>query len=147
MPHFRIMKAQTLGDTSQMEFMRGRRILEINPKHPIIQDLNVYWTFPPIGLQFYFHHCIILLLVSFDAVLICEICKLEYDANHLIGIKGRYWTCTVCTPFGSAVCLQRYSKKCTCSGNGWPSLRDCSAIQWFHGKHSLYFFLDVILDG
>lgn len=37
----RIMKAQTLGDNSQMEFMRGRRILEINPTHPIIQDLNV----------------------------------------------------------------------------------------------------------
>lgn len=35
------MKAQTLGDNSQMEFMRGRRILEINPNHPIIQDLNV----------------------------------------------------------------------------------------------------------
>ncbi|KAJ7521076.1 hypothetical protein O6H91_19G036700 [Diphasiastrum complanatum] len=36
----RIMKAQTLGDASQLEFMRGRRILEINPNHPIIQDLN-----------------------------------------------------------------------------------------------------------
>ncbi|KAL3683593.1 hypothetical protein R1sor_001615 [Riccia sorocarpa] len=36
----RIMKAQTLGDNSQMEFMRGRRILEVNPNHPIIQDLN-----------------------------------------------------------------------------------------------------------
>lgn len=36
----RLMKAQTLGDTSTLEFMRGRRILEINPDHPIIQDLN-----------------------------------------------------------------------------------------------------------
>ncbi|KMZ74338.1 Chaperone protein htpG family protein [Zostera marina] len=36
----RLMKAQTLGDTSSMEFMRGRRILEINPDHPIIKDLN-----------------------------------------------------------------------------------------------------------
>ncbi|KAJ8492834.1 hypothetical protein OPV22_014555 [Ensete ventricosum] len=36
----RLMKAQTLGDTSSLEFMRGRRILEINPEHPIIQDLN-----------------------------------------------------------------------------------------------------------
>lgn len=35
------MKAQTLGDTSSLEFMRGRRILEINPDHPIIKDLNV----------------------------------------------------------------------------------------------------------
>ncbi|KAL8161432.1 hypothetical protein V2J09_012921 [Rumex salicifolius] len=36
----RLMKAQTLGDTSTLEFMRGRRILEINPDHPIIKDLN-----------------------------------------------------------------------------------------------------------
>ena len=37
----RLMKAQTLGDTSSLEFMRGRRIFEINPDHPIIKDLNV----------------------------------------------------------------------------------------------------------
>lgn len=36
----RIMKAQSLGDTSSMSFMHGRRILEINPDHPIIQSLN-----------------------------------------------------------------------------------------------------------
>ncbi|KAM3269337.1 heat shock protein 90-5, chloroplastic [Capsicum chacoense] len=36
----RLMRAQTLGDTSTLEFMRGRRILEINPDHPIIKDLN-----------------------------------------------------------------------------------------------------------
>lgn len=36
----RIMKAQTLGDESTMDFMRGRRVLEINPDHPIIKDLN-----------------------------------------------------------------------------------------------------------
>ncbi|XP_010261402.1 PREDICTED: heat shock protein 90-5, chloroplastic-like [Nelumbo nucifera] len=36
----RLMKAQTLGDTSTLEFMRGRRILEVNPDHPIIKDLN-----------------------------------------------------------------------------------------------------------
>ncbi|KAK9116392.1 hypothetical protein Sjap_015339 [Stephania japonica] len=36
----RLMKAQTLGDSSSLEFMRGRRILEINPDHPIIKDLN-----------------------------------------------------------------------------------------------------------
>jgi hypothetical protein len=35
------MKAQTLGDQSSLEFMRGRRILEINPDHPIIKDMNV----------------------------------------------------------------------------------------------------------
>ncbi|CAI0390363.1 unnamed protein product, partial [Linum tenue] len=36
----RLMKAQALGDTSSMEFVRGRRILEINPYHPIVKDLN-----------------------------------------------------------------------------------------------------------
>lgn len=36
----RLMKAQTLGDTSSLEFMRGRRILEINPDHPVVKDLH-----------------------------------------------------------------------------------------------------------
>ncbi|KAI9091934.1 hypothetical protein K1719_027869 [Acacia pycnantha] len=36
----RLMKAQTLGDTASLEFMRGRRILEVNPDHPIVRDLN-----------------------------------------------------------------------------------------------------------
>lgn len=36
----RLMKAQTMGDTSSMEFMRSRRILEINPEHTIIKSLN-----------------------------------------------------------------------------------------------------------
>ncbi|XP_022725781.1 heat shock protein 90-5, chloroplastic-like isoform X2 [Durio zibethinus] len=36
----RLMKAQALGDTESLEFMRGRRILEINPDNPIIRDLN-----------------------------------------------------------------------------------------------------------
>ncbi|GAB2280149.1 hypothetical protein Dimus_014786 [Dionaea muscipula] len=36
----RLMKAQTLGDTTTLEFMRGRRILEINPDHPIVKDLR-----------------------------------------------------------------------------------------------------------
>ena len=40
----RLMKAQTLGDTSTLEFMRGRRILEVNPDHPIIKDLNVRFS-------------------------------------------------------------------------------------------------------
>ncbi len=33
----RIMKAQSLGDNKAMEYMKGRKILEINPTHPIIQ--------------------------------------------------------------------------------------------------------------
>lgn len=36
----RLMKAQTVGDTSSLEFMRGRRVFEINPDHPIIKNLN-----------------------------------------------------------------------------------------------------------
>ncbi|KAL8256134.1 hypothetical protein R6Q59_031201 [Mikania micrantha] len=46
----RLMKAQTLGDTSTLEFMRGRRIMEVNPDHPIIKDLNVtnYLCYPTI---------------------------------------------------------------------------------------------------
>ncbi|XP_010547210.1 PREDICTED: heat shock protein 90-6, mitochondrial-like isoform X2 [Tarenaya hassleriana] len=36
----RLMKAQTVGDTSSLEFMRGRRVFEINPDHPIINNLN-----------------------------------------------------------------------------------------------------------
>ncbi|XP_043691547.1 heat shock protein 90-6, mitochondrial isoform X2 [Telopea speciosissima] len=36
----RLMKAQTVGDTSSLDYMRGRRVFEINPDHPIIKDLN-----------------------------------------------------------------------------------------------------------
>ncbi|KAF5733054.1 heat shock protein 83 isoform X2 [Tripterygium wilfordii] len=36
----RLMKSQTVGDTSSLEFMRGRRVLEINPEHSIIKNLN-----------------------------------------------------------------------------------------------------------
>lgn len=37
----RLMKAQTTGDTSSLDFMRSRRVFEINPNHPIIKDLHV----------------------------------------------------------------------------------------------------------
>ncbi|XP_047320507.1 heat shock protein 90-6, mitochondrial [Impatiens glandulifera] len=36
----RLMKAQTVGDAANYEFMKGRRVLEINPEHPIIKTLN-----------------------------------------------------------------------------------------------------------
>ncbi|EEF30688.1 heat shock protein 90-6, mitochondrial [Ricinus communis] len=36
----RLMKSQTIGDTSSLEFMRGRRVFEINPEHAIIKSLN-----------------------------------------------------------------------------------------------------------
>ena len=47
------MKAQALGDTSSLEFMRGRRILEVNPEHPIIKDLKVRL----LELEFWFMTC------------------------------------------------------------------------------------------
>jgi heat shock protein beta len=41
------MKAQAMGaDPQQMEYMRGRKILEINPNHPIIKDLDVSTSIP-----------------------------------------------------------------------------------------------------
>lgn len=36
----RLMKAQTVGDSSSLDFMRSRRVFEINPEHPIIQTLS-----------------------------------------------------------------------------------------------------------
>ncbi|KAG1367037.1 putative Heat shock protein 90-6, mitochondrial [Cocos nucifera] len=35
-----LMRSQTLGDVSSLEFMRSRRVFEINPEHPIIKNLN-----------------------------------------------------------------------------------------------------------
>lgn len=35
------MKAQTVGDTSSLDFMRSRRVFEVNPEHPIIKNLDV----------------------------------------------------------------------------------------------------------
>jgi molecular chaperone HtpG len=36
----RIMRAQTLHDSSSMSYMRSQRILELNPKHPIVLELK-----------------------------------------------------------------------------------------------------------
>ncbi|KAJ6880521.1 heat shock protein 90-6 [Populus alba x Populus x berolinensis] len=36
----RLMKSQTVGDMSSLEFMRGRRVFEINPEHAIIKNLT-----------------------------------------------------------------------------------------------------------
>lgn len=36
----RLMKAQNVGDVSSFDFMKGRRVLEINPEHSIIKSLN-----------------------------------------------------------------------------------------------------------
>lgn len=37
----RIMKSQAMGDNRAMEYMRGRKILEINPDHDIVQGIKV----------------------------------------------------------------------------------------------------------
>ncbi|KAL4309663.1 hypothetical protein GQ457_01G009100 [Hibiscus cannabinus] len=36
----RIMQAQTLSDARKQSYMKGKRILEINPRHPIIKELR-----------------------------------------------------------------------------------------------------------
>lgn len=36
----RIMQSQTLSDSSKQAYMKGKRVLEINPRHPIIKELR-----------------------------------------------------------------------------------------------------------
>ncbi|CAN0927175.1 Heat shock protein 90-6, mitochondrial [Linum grandiflorum] len=36
----RLMKAQSMGDSSSLAFMKARRVFEINPEHPIFSNLN-----------------------------------------------------------------------------------------------------------
>jgi len=36
----RIMKAQTMGDTERMKFMAAKKVMEVNPRHPIIVELS-----------------------------------------------------------------------------------------------------------
>lgn len=36
----RIMKAQTMSDSKQMGLLTGQRSMEINPRHPIVHELN-----------------------------------------------------------------------------------------------------------
>ncbi|OVA10626.1 Heat shock protein Hsp90 family [Macleaya cordata] len=43
----RLMKAQSMGDTSSLDYMRGRRVFEINPEHPIIKNLDVAYKSTP----------------------------------------------------------------------------------------------------
>ncbi|KAH7533466.1 heat shock protein 90-6, mitochondrial [Ziziphus jujuba] len=43
----RLMKAQTVGDTASLDFMRGRRVFEINAEHPIIRNLDAAYKSNP----------------------------------------------------------------------------------------------------
>lgn len=36
----KIMQSQTLSDNKQAAYMKGKRVLEINPRHPIIKELK-----------------------------------------------------------------------------------------------------------
>jgi heat shock protein beta len=36
----KIMRAQTMGDARAMDYMKGKKVMEINPAHPIILDLK-----------------------------------------------------------------------------------------------------------
>jgi heat shock protein beta len=36
----KIMRAQTMGDARAMDYMKGKKVMEINPTHPIIRDLK-----------------------------------------------------------------------------------------------------------
>jgi hypothetical protein len=37
----RIMRSQAMGDARAMEYMRGRKILEVNPSHEILRGIKV----------------------------------------------------------------------------------------------------------
>ncbi|KAL0708385.1 hypothetical protein Bca4012_074811 [Brassica carinata] len=43
----RLMKAQAGGDTTSLEFMKGRRVFEINPEHSIIKSINAAYKSNP----------------------------------------------------------------------------------------------------
>ncbi|XP_047167616.1 heat shock protein 90-6, mitochondrial-like, partial [Vigna umbellata] len=43
----RLMKAQSMGDASSLEFMRSRRVFEINPDHAIIRNLDAAYKTNP----------------------------------------------------------------------------------------------------
>lgn len=43
----RIMRSQAMGDSRAMDYMRGRKILEINPQHEIVRGIkvgNTHWS-------------------------------------------------------------------------------------------------------
>nr|AXM43902.1 heat shock protein 90-6 [Cucurbita moschata] len=43
----RLMKAQSVGDTSSLDFMKSRRVFEVNPEHSIIKNLDAAYKSNP----------------------------------------------------------------------------------------------------
>nr|BAF00175.1 putative heat shock protein [Arabidopsis thaliana] len=43
----RLMKAQSTGDTISLDYMKGRRVFEINPDHSIIKNINAAYNSNP----------------------------------------------------------------------------------------------------
>jgi heat shock protein beta len=61
----RIMQSQTLSDASKQAYMRGKRVLEINPRHPIIKELRERVVKnPEVHYKFEFLYCLIFSLTS-----------------------------------------------------------------------------------
>jgi HSP90 family molecular chaperone len=55
----RIMQSQTLSDASKQAYMRGKRVLEINPRHPIIKELRERVVKnPEVHYKFEFLYCL-----------------------------------------------------------------------------------------
>jgi hypothetical protein len=81
------MKAQSVGDTSSLEFMRGRRVLEINPEHPIIRNLNVRWNKNPVTLHIYdmhsYTHLVTSNVTSSDNILTL-VCRLHMGVTQMM---------------------------------------------------------------
>ena len=117
----RLMKAQAAGDTSSLDFMRGRRVFEINPGHPIIRNLNVLWTKRKpttcIHEHTHTHHMssYATSIISFNIILqaACKSNPNDEDAQKAIDllydaalVSSGY---TVSIPFFSLVVLRGYS--------------------------------------
>ena len=115
------MKAQTLGDTSSLEFMRGRRIFEINPDHPIVKDLSVRFSFTVLFVKSYvsstfFCHAPISLSVS----CICQT------------VTG---------------CLQKRAWKYWSQEGGWVVIWGCADLQWVYCKCNVPMCFLLAYDG
>ena len=76
----RLMRAQALNDVRAAEYMRGRRILEINPDHPIVQGLRERVTSDEAGARVLI--LLGLLVPGFDAAWPCMSCADDQCWRH-----------------------------------------------------------------